>query len=79
MNTTRLPHIEGFEGAVIVSEGNFPAPVLSPIKSDFMEKIEVLAARTNLKVLRFSDLDAFCEVIDGLKTYDPWMLEMPGA
>jgi len=77
MDSTRLPHIEGFEGAVIISEKNFPAPALSPLAADFIDRIEALANRVGLKVRTFSNLDVFCTIMDELGVYTPWTLELP--
>lgn len=77
MDTTRLPHIEEFEGAIIISKTNFPAPVISPLKDDYAKKAENLAGKMGLEIIRFADIEQFCEVLDKLKELHLWNLQMP--
>ncbi|MDI6828715.1 MAG: DevR family CRISPR-associated autoregulator [Armatimonadota bacterium] len=77
MDTTRLPHIENFEGAIIISKTNFPAPVLSPLQDDYVEKARNLAGKMRLEIVPFADIEQFCDAIDELRELQPWALQMP--
>ncbi len=77
MDTTRLPHIENFEGAIIISKTNFPAPVLSPLQDDYAEKARNLAEKMELEIVSFTNIEQFCDAITELKELQPWTLQMP--
>jgi len=79
MTSTRLPHPEGFEGAVVVSRENFPAPVVSPLKDDYRDELEHLASVTSAKfdVLEFDDIGGFVQTLRSLENDAPYALQMP--
>ncbi len=57
MTSTRLPHIEAIEGIVVISETNFPAPAISPIKDDYIIQTENLVrGQKGLSTKKFSNL-----------------------
>jgi len=69
MTSTRLPHTEGIEGIVTVSRRNAPAPVFSPLRDDYRQQLEALAANTNngsLTLHQFSTIAEACRVLDEL-------------
>jgi len=67
MTSTRLPHIEGVEGVIAVSRRNAPAPVFSPLRDDYSQQLEALAASNgSLTLRRFSTVAEACRVLDEL-------------
>lgn len=67
MTSTRLPHAEGVEGIIAVSHRNAPAPVISPLRDDYAQQIEALAARNSALALhRFNNVAEACGVLDTL-------------
>lgn len=79
MTSTRLPHVEEFQGAVVVSTRNFPVPVPSPLRSDYLEALDRLArVSPDLEVHRFAALDELFGILDSLKGREPFELEIAG-
>ncbi|HZP27029.1 MAG TPA: DevR family CRISPR-associated autoregulator [Dehalococcoidia bacterium] len=67
MTSTRLPHIEGVEGIIAVSRQNAPAPVISPLREDYSQQLEALAAANGRVTLyRFNTVAEACGVLDKL-------------
>lgn len=78
MTSTRLPHVEGIEGAVVISEKNFPAPVISPINDDYLDQLEALNRdEKGLSMKKFSSLTELSSLIDELMLHDIYKLKMP--
>ncbi|MBC7362796.1 MAG: DevR family CRISPR-associated autoregulator [Candidatus Aminicenantes bacterium] len=78
MTSTRLPHVEGIEGAVIISEKNFPAPVISPINNDYLDQLEALNRdEKGLSMKKFSNLADLKSLIDELMLHEIYELKMP--
>jgi CRISPR-associated protein Cst2 len=79
MTSTRLPHLEGFEGALVVSRSNFPAPVVSPLKEGYRDELEKLAQASSagFDITPFDDLSNFVTVLRGLENDAPYTLQMP--
>ncbi|MEW6571782.1 MAG: DevR family CRISPR-associated autoregulator [Nitrospirota bacterium] len=78
MTSTRLPHIEAIEGIVVISETNFPAPAISPIKDDYITQTENLVkGQKGLSTKKFTNLTELCTIVDGLTTKDIYKLAMP--
>lgn len=78
MTSTRLPHIEAIEGVVVISETNFPAPTISPIKDDYITQTEnLIKGQKGLSTEKFSNLTELCTILDGLTTKDIYKLTMP--
>lgn len=67
MTSTRLPHVEGVEGVIAVSRRNAPAPIISPLREDYGQQLEALAASNgSLTLHRFSTVAEACQVLDEL-------------
>lgn len=67
MTSTRLPHVEGVEGIIAVSRRNGPAPVISPLRDDYVQQLDALAARNgSLTSHRFNSVAEACGIIDTL-------------
>ncbi|MEO0294268.1 MAG: DevR family CRISPR-associated autoregulator [candidate division WOR-3 bacterium] len=78
MTSTRLPHIEAVEGIMVISETNFPAPIISPIKDDYITQTENLVkGQKGLSNEKFSNLTELCTILDGLTTKVIYELTMP--
>jgi len=79
MTTTRLPHTEKFEGAVVYTRTNFPVPVISPLKEDYIQQIkgieqksEGIAKRIGAQVEKFDSLEKFVAIMKKLEDMKPW-------
>lgn len=81
MTSTRLPHLEAFEGVLVISRTNFPVPVISPLKEGYREEIEALAqARGNaFECFRFDNLVEFVKKLQELENDQPYALTMPSS
>ncbi|MDM7911882.1 MAG: DevR family CRISPR-associated autoregulator [Methanotrichaceae archaeon] len=67
MTSTRLPHVEAIEGVVAVSEKNFPAPLVSPLKQDYQTEIERVAQQDQgLTLFAFNSLSEVSQILDSL-------------
>ncbi len=75
MTSTRLPHVEAIEGVLVVSESNFPAPVISPINDDYIIRTEdIIKVQKGLSAERFSSMAELCTILDRLATEDIYTL-----
>ncbi|MGB9714985.1 MAG: DevR family CRISPR-associated autoregulator [Thermodesulfovibrionales bacterium] len=78
MTSTRLPHIEAIEGIVVISETNFPAPAISPIRDDYITEIDkIVEKQKGLSTQKFANLAELCLIMDGLSTKDIYKLAIP--
>jgi CRISPR-associated protein Cst2 len=78
MTSTRLPHIEGIEGAIVISEKNFPVPVVSPLDDAYIAQVEELVSKmTGFSVKKFTGLAQLSLLIDELLTEEIYKLNMP--
>lgn len=74
MRGTQNPHILGFEGALTVSYGICPAPVMSPIKDGYLEEMRAIVSSLNringeaVEFQAFSTLSEFAQVMEKLVT-----------
>jgi len=71
MTTTRLPHIEKIEGAILTSSEPHPVPLISPLKDDYIEEI----SKITKDVKQFSSLSELLNKIEELKTITPYKFE----
>lgn len=71
MVTTRLPHIEGFEGVVLVSRQPVPVPLLSPLRDNYLERLQALAQKQDIEVHRFGDLVELIDILQPLAKARP--------
>lgn len=72
MTTTRLPHTERFEGIVAYTLTNFPVPVISPLKDDYIQQIKGVANKIGGQIKEFNSLETFVNVIKELEGLDLW-------
>jgi CRISPR-associated protein Cst2 len=72
MTTTRLPHIMGCSGAIVISKRPMPVCVLSPLQEDYLEETSQIAQRENFEVQEFKSLVELLEKLDSLKKYFPY-------
>lgn len=71
MTTTRLPHTEEFEGVIVVSNDNFPAPVISPLKDTYKETVKSVKSQiNNLEVIEFDNISDFVRGIEEISGRD---------
>ncbi len=79
MTTTRLPHAENFEGLIVVSKTNFPAPVISPLKDSYIEEIEKINKNLEeiFELLKFTSLNEFIEKVNLLLDREPYEINLP--
>ncbi|MDI6698488.1 MAG: DevR family CRISPR-associated autoregulator [Candidatus Saccharicenans sp.] len=78
MTSTRLPHVEGIEGALVISEKNFPVPVVSPLTETYVTQTEELVNRERgLSIKKFSNQAQFNSLIDELLSEEIYKLNMP--
>lgn len=72
MRGTQNPHVLGFEGAVTVSYGVCPAPVMSPLRDGYVDEVAAVVASLNrlggggVEIHRFGSLSGFAEVMEKL-------------
>ncbi len=74
MTTTRLPHIEGAEGLVLVAEKPVPVPLLSPLCDDYRQQLKQLAERQGVTAYEFDDLLDLAEHLGSLRETEPLRL-----
>lgn len=74
MTSTRLPHTEGFEGVIVVAKSNFPVPVISPLKDDYVEQIEQIKDNIgdSVELKKFDSLSKFVEELKKLLQEKPY-------
>ncbi len=78
MVSTRLPHTENIEGIIVISERNFPSPVISPMDEFFDKILEEIVKRNNgLQIRRFSNLSQLNLLLDDLMKEELFKLNMP--
>lgn len=79
MTTTRLPHAENFEGTIVVSRTNYPAPVISPLKDDYLQQIEIIKTNignNSLEVKNFKSLAEFVQKINEIMDDEPYKMQI---
>lgn len=78
MTSTRLPHVEGIEGVLVISEKNFPVPVVSPLTETYVTQTEELVNRERgFSIKKFSNQAQFNSLIDELLSEEIYKLNMP--
>lgn len=75
MTTTRLPHIEGIEGIVLIAKAALPVPLLSPLRSDYRERLEELAKKQGVEAHKFEDLTKLMDILTELRSLTPYRLQ----
>lgn len=68
MTTTRLPHLEGIEGAIVFTENVVPAPMVSPLRENFGAVLKEVSSKTNTKVLEFDNEVGLIKHLETLKS-----------
>jgi CRISPR-associated protein Cst2 len=79
MTTTRLPHTENFEGVIVVSRVNYPAPVISPLKDDYAQEIENIKTSigdNKIEVKNFTSLAEYVQKINELIEDIPYKVQI---
>ena len=71
MTTTRLPHIEGAEGLVLVAHNAVPIPLISPLRDDYAEQLETLAKKQGVEVRKFKNLAELTDILSELRKAEP--------
>lgn len=67
MTSTRLPHVEGIEGVIVISENNFPAPVISPLNDEYIsQEEELVKVQKGLSLKTFSNIAQLSSLIEDL-------------
>lgn len=74
MTTTRFPHIERVEGIVLISRQPVPVPMLSPLREDYREKLEILAQKQGLEARKFGDVDELLDILTTLEKESPYRM-----
>ncbi|MEM3581407.1 MAG: DevR family CRISPR-associated autoregulator [Candidatus Bathyarchaeia archaeon] len=74
MTTTRLPHIEGIEGVVLVARSAVPVPLLSPLRDDYREQLKTLAKKQGVEVHKFDDLARLTDILKELQQAYPFRI-----
>lgn len=77
MTTTRLPHIEGAEGLVLVAKAAVLVPLLSPIREDYRQQLKDLAQKQGIEVYGFDDLAKLTEILTELRQLSPFRINAP--
>ncbi|MEZ8217899.1 CRISPR-associated autoregulator, Csa2 family [Candidatus Fervidibacteria bacterium JGI MDM2 SSWTFF-3-K9] len=77
MTTTRLPHIEGAEGLVLVAKTAVPVPLLSPLRDDYRQQLKDLAQKQGIEVYGFDDLAKLTEILTELRQLSPFRINAP--
>ena len=72
MSSTRLPHTEEFKGVIVYTQKNFPVPVISSLKEDYIKQIEDIASKIGAQTKKFENLQKFIEEIRNLEGLEPW-------
>ena len=72
MTTTRLPHVLGCSGAIVVSKKPTPVCIMSPLQENYMEDTRKIAQKENLEVHEFKSIAELLEKLDALKRYSPF-------
>jgi CRISPR-associated protein Cst2 len=74
MTSTRLPHVESFQGTIVVSKVNQPVPILSPLRDSYQEEMRAIKDAINktenetkpIELHEFTSLKEFTEKIQCL-------------
>lgn len=74
MTTTRLPHVLGCSGAIVVSKKSAPVCMISPLQENYIEDTKKIAQKENLEVHEFKSLAELLEKLDMLKKFSPFTI-----
>lgn len=74
MTATRLPHVENFQGTIIVSKANHPVPILSPLRDNYQEEMRAIRDAINkteggagpIELFEFASMKEFAEKMQHL-------------
>jgi CRISPR-associated protein Cst2 len=81
MTSTRLPHLESFAGAIVVSRSNDTVPAFSPLADDYLDKLNRLSKVKNeegaitFEVMPFADVVEFVTQLRSLTDNQPYRLQ----
>jgi CRISPR-associated protein Cst2 len=78
MSTTRLPHVEDFEGVIVFSTDQIPLPLISPLKQDYVKEITDISKKidNSINVEEFKTLSEFVDKIGDLIDKKPYKLKL---
>ncbi len=78
MSTTRLPHVEDFNGVIVFSTNQIPLPLISPLKQDYIKEIKDISEEidNSINVEEFNNLSEFVKKIGNLIDKKPYKLEL---
>lgn len=77
MTSTRLPHIESINGLLVISENNFPVPVVSPLNNDYINQIEeLISTQKGFTAKKFNNMAQLCSIIDEIFSENVYKLNM---
>jgi CRISPR-associated protein Cst2 len=76
MTTTRLPHVEDFNGTIIYSTKPMPVPVISPLKNDYINEIKAIVGSIDdsLHVVEFNSIADFAAKMGQLMNNKPYKM-----
>ena len=76
MTTTRLPHVEAFQGILVISRRAFPAPLVSALREDYepqvREYVKTIGSGRDPEVVSFDSLPAFARTVSSLRNENPF-------
>jgi CRISPR-associated protein Cst2 len=73
MTSTRLPHTTNFSGIIVVAKNNIPAPLISPLKENYIEEVkEISKTLEGIDVIEFSSVSEFVKGINDLVSKKPY-------
>lgn len=77
MTSTRLPHATNFSGVIVVAKENISAPVISPLKENYIAEIKKIIAnfKGNLELIEFNSIGEFIEKIGNLSDNSPFLIK----
>jgi len=65
MTSTRLPHLEGIEGVIVISNSNCPVPLISPLKKNYREELKNVSQNQNyIELQEFNNLNDVLSILD---------------
>jgi len=78
MTSTRLPHTEAFEGAIVISKNNLPVPVITPLRDGYLEELKKIKDNLSgnaLEIKEFKSLSEFIQETENLLNEQPYKVD----
>jgi len=77
MTSTRLPHVEGITGSVVISTRNFPAPIASPLRDDYQNTLKELQKVTaGIELAEFDSVQRLFGILEEVKSRPLYSLKI---